>query len=92
MFTGKTRMQIFIINMSLEEYNTKLTIYQENRAFCILDPMEGKEILPLAYTRKESGTEIELHFNQGQAYLLVFDQSLPKPETDKRIPKEKWCN
>ena len=78
----------FTANMSLEEYNTKLTIYQENRAFCILDPMEGKEILPLAYTRKESGTEIELHFNQGQAYLLVFDQSLPKPETDKRIWKE----
>lgn len=77
----------FTANMSLNAYHTKLTFYKESRPFCILDPMEGKEILPLEYLRKEEGMEVTLRFNQGQSFLFIFDSSLPQPETDRRVWK-----
>ena len=73
----------FVANMSQRDWDTRLSVYGERRAFCILDPMEGKAVCPRDYERTEKGTDIEIHFLQGQSFLLIFDSELPESEKDR---------
>lgn len=89
----------FVANISERVWDTSLLIYGEERAFCIMDPMEGKAVLPQAYIRTEYGTKINLQFREGQSFLLIFDTRLPAPEAEQKrcLTAEKrqlggiWC-
>lgn len=78
----------FISNISAKNCREVIRFHNQNRNFCVFDPMTGEEKEIYEWKKQNDAVEVTLDMEEFQSLIFVFSESMEEPMTGRENKKE----